>query len=265
SPQAVVAQLSTSAGLLDGTFFQEAVRQQLFSAVADLADVAGGMCFDAALHSQVERCFRFAVGCATEVGDWSMRAKALSGLANLAVHQGRPDDALSFSEMALVRADRLTPVVRAVMHTRHARALGFSGSDRETDCMDATHHAEDYFAVGSGDEPAWIAYYGPAHLERDLGRALMHLAVNGGDYAQAQERLSAAIERFPNQPSRGKTLAIANLAHLVMARDDPAHAVTLGNEALASIGRFGLTVCLRHYGDCGLPVGSIVQFLQFVT
>ncbi|MCA1674808.1 MAG: hypothetical protein LC799_22320, partial [Actinobacteria bacterium] len=236
SSQAVAAQLQNSAELLGGRFSQPAVRQQFFSAVADLADIAGGMCFDAGLHREAERCFRLAVACATEAGDWAMRAKALSGLANLSVHQGRADDALSFSEMALVRADRLTPVVRAVMHSRHARALGLSGSHREADCMAATQQAEDHFVAGNGDEPDWIAYYSPAHLERDLGRALLHLAVNGGDYTHAQHRLSAALERFPKQQSRGKTLTIANLAHLTMARDDPAHAVTLGHEVLDSMG-----------------------------
>ncbi len=236
SSQAVVAQLSSSAELLEGRFSQEMLRQQFFSAIAELADVAAGMCFDAGAHRQAERCFRFAVGCATESGDWSLRAKALSGLANLAVHQRQPDDALSFSEMALVRADRLRPVVRAVMHTRHARALGLSGSHREADCMAAVHQAEDSFVTGDGDEPDWITYYSLAHLERDCGRALLHLAVNGGDYTHAQHRLIAAIERFPKQQSRGKTLTIANLAHLTMARDDPAHAVTLGDEALSSVG-----------------------------
>lgn len=236
SSQAVVVQLSTSAELLDGHFTQDALRQQFFSAVAELADVAAGMSFDAGAHQQAERCFRFAVGCATEAGDWAMRAKALSGLANLAVHQGRPDDALSFSEMALVRADRLTPRVRAVMHTRHARALGLSGSRREADCMAATHRAEDAFAAATGDEPDWITYYSPAHLERDLGRALLYLAVNGGDYTHALDRLTTAVERFPKQRSRGKTLAIANLTHLTMARDDPAHAVTLGHAALDAVG-----------------------------
>lgn len=237
SSQAVVAQLRSSAGLLRGRFSQEATRQQLFSAVAELADIAGGMCFDAGTHRQAERCFRFAVGCAAEAGDWALRAKALSGLANLAVHQKQSDTALSFSELAMVRTDRLTPVVRAVVHTRHARALGLSGGRRQTDCTAAVRKAEDAFAARAGDEPHWIAYYGSAHLERDVGRALLHSAVNGGDHTQAQDRLSAAISRFPRHQSRGKTLAIANLAHLTMARDDPDRAVTLGNSALDSIGQ----------------------------
>ena len=254
SSHAVVAQLHTSAELLHGRFSQETVRQHFFSAVAELADLAAGMCFDAGLHQQAERCFRLAVACATDAGDWAMRCKALSGLSNLAVHQGRTDDALSFSEMALVRADRLTPLVRAVMHTRHARALGLSGSHREADCMTAVHQAEDCFTAKNGDEPDWITYYSPAHLERDLGRALLYLAVNGGEYTHAQHRLSAAMERFPKQPSRGKVLTIANLAHLTMARDDPAHAVTLGHEALDSMGPIRsdrVFEALRHMRTAG--------------
>ncbi|MCA1702922.1 MAG: hypothetical protein LC808_06465 [Actinobacteria bacterium] len=90
--------------------------------------------------------------------------------------------------------------------------------------------------ASNGDEPVWITYYSPAHLERDLGRALLYLAVNGGDYRPAQQRLSTAVERFPTQLSRGKTLAMANLAHLTMARDDPAQAVALGHQTLDALG-----------------------------
>lgn len=235
SAHAVLTQLSVSAKLLDGRFAKDTVRQQLFSAVADLADVAGGMCVDGGSPAQAEKCFRFAVGCGTETGDWAMRAKALSGLANLAVHQERPDDALSLSEMALVRADRLTPRVRSVMHTRHARALGLNGSHFEADCVSAVHQAEDHFTRESSDEPDWISYYSAAHLERDLGRALLHLGVNGGAYTEAERRLTKAVSHFPQQPSRGKTLAVANLARLTMARGDTEQAVVWGNEALGSI------------------------------
>jgi len=236
SADAVVTQLSKSAQLLEGRFTTEATRTRLFSAVADLADVAGGMCFDAGGHGQAQRCFRFAVGAATEAGDWAMRAKALSGLANLAVHQGKPDDALSFAEIALVRRDCLSPVVHAVMHTRHARALGLSGSHRESDCLTATDRAQEAFAGRGGDEPDWIAYYGTAHLERDLGRALLHLALNGGDHRVAQTHLTTAVSRFPAAHSRGRTLAMANLAHLTMARDDPHHAATLGHAVVDAVG-----------------------------
>lgn len=100
--------------------------------------------------------------------------------------------------------------------------------------MSAIRRAEDFFAAASDDEPAWIAYYSQARLERDCGRALLGLALSGGGYAEAQQRLHASVESFPSGHSRGKALAVANLATLTMARDDPLHAVQLGNDALAA-------------------------------
>lgn len=234
SAQAAVTQLADATVLLDGHFATEAVQQQLFSAVSDLADTVAGMCFDAGLYPHAERCFRFAVECAAEFDDWSIRAKALSGLANLAVHTHRADDALSFAEMALVRSDRLTPLVSSVIHSRHARALGAAGAARGTDCVSAIRRAEDCFAAANNDEPPWITYYSQARLERDCGRALLGLALSGGDYAEAQQHLHASVDSFPSGHSRGKALAVANLATLTMARDDPLYAVQLGNNALAA-------------------------------
>jgi hypothetical protein len=117
-----------------------------------------------------------------------------------------------------------------------ARALGIAQPGREADCLAAVGQAQESFAAGSDGEPEWIAYYDQAHLDRDAGRALLGLALNGGSYVQAQQQLSAAIERFPKSYARGKVLAMANLATLTMARDDPAHAVELGNQAVAAVG-----------------------------
>lgn len=205
--------------------------------MAELADTAAGVCFDAGLHSHAERAFRFGVGCATESGDGAMRAKALSGLANLSVHRRRTDDALSFAELALVRADRLSPKVGSMVHTRHARALGLAGVSRSADCRAAIGKAEDSFAQAEADgEPAWASYYNAAHLERDAGRALLHVALNGGGHEEARRRLEAAVARLPEGHSRGKALAKVNLAVLMMACDDPDEAARLGNDALASVG-----------------------------
>lgn len=255
SSRAVIAQLSASAELTEGSFASARIRSDLFSAVAELADTAAGVCFDAGLHAQAERAFRFGAGCATESGDWTMRAKALSGLANLSVHQSRTDDALSFAEMALVRADRLTPKVGAMVYTRHARALGLVGASRGTDCRTAVAKAGDFFADSKpGNEPAWIAYYDQAHLERDSGRALQYLAFNGGGHEDARSLLEASIARFPEGHSRGKALAKANLAGLVMACDDPHYAVALGRDALESVGSVRsdrVNDALKHLADAG--------------
>ncbi|WP_237710910.1 tetratricopeptide repeat protein [Saccharopolyspora spinosa] len=237
SADAAIAQLTSSAQLLNGQFSSETTRRELFAAMGDLADIAAGVCFDAGLHQKAESCFRFAAGCATEVGDWSLRAKALSGMANLAVHQERFDDALSYAEMALVRTDRLTPLVRSVMHTRHARALGSFGVEREMDCITAIRRAEDCFVGRSDNEPEWITYYDSSRLARDCGRALLGLALNGGDYREAQNQLCASIASFPASHSRGKALALANLATLIMSRADPVYAVDLGNDAITSVGQ----------------------------
>ncbi|MFC6093374.1 helix-turn-helix domain-containing protein [Saccharothrix lopnurensis] len=237
SSRAVMTQLSASAELTEGSFASARVRSTLFSAVAELADTAAGVCFDAGLHTHAERAFRFGVGCATESGDWAMRAKALSGLVNLSVHQRRTDDALSFAEMALVRADRLSPKVGSMMHTRQARALGLAGVSRSEDCRAAVGKAEDLFAqVTTDTEPEWISYYNAAHLERDAGRALLYVALSGGGHEEARQKLESAVARFPEGHSRGKALAKVNLAILMMACDDPYEAVRLGNDALASVG-----------------------------
>ncbi|MGX7829288.1 helix-turn-helix domain-containing protein [Actinokineospora sp. 24-640] len=269
SSRAVITQLSASAELTDGSFASEPVRRALFSAVAELADTAAGVCFDAGLHRQAERAFRFGAGCATEASDWTMRAKTLSGLANLAVHQRRTDDALSLAEMALVRADRLSPKVGAMMHTRHARALGLVGARRGNDCAAAVDKAETLFAaVTPGDEPEWIAYYQRAHLDRDAGRALLHLALNGGDHQAARQRLEASITQFSNSHSRGKALATANLAALVMACDDPHEAVTLGHEALVSMGSVRsdrVNDALRQLMDAGKQHADMPEVRELVN
>ncbi|MBP2477599.1 transcriptional regulator with XRE-family HTH domain [Crossiella equi] len=232
--QSTMAQLGQSAQLRHHSMTDE-IRKQLLDALAELADVVGGIAFDAGQHSSAGRAFRFASGCAVESGNWALRAKALSGLANQAVHQRRYDDALTEAETALVRLDLMPPVVQAMVLTRHARALGVQGPRREEDCIAAIRRAEETFAVDTGDEPEWARYYDRARLHRDCARARLGLALRGGEYTEVYEQLVSAVSAFPAGHSRGRTLAMVNLAALTMARVSPEEAVRTADEVLKSI------------------------------
>lgn len=252
--QGAHAQLAQSAQLRHASLTDD-LRTDLYAALSELADTVAGICFDSGHLRKAERCFHFAVGCATEGGDWPMRAKALSGLANLAVHEKKPE-ALTYAESALVRLDLMPPVVRSMIHSRHARALGAMGQQREVDCIAAIRRAEDVFEVGTGDEPEWARYYDVSRLRRDCGRARLGLALQGGEYAEVRVQLAASIASFPDGHSRGKTLAMANLAALTMAREDPREAVLLGNQVLnsaSSVRSVRVFQALEQLRDAGVP------------
>src|SRR5262249_15942810 len=105
--EAVIAQLRYSVGLLNARC-SDSVEAGLFSGVGFLAHVTGFMAFDAFAHDDARRMFRFALRCAQVAGDWHLRAKVLSSMARQAIWCGDPDTGLTFTELAMVRADRLT-------------------------------------------------------------------------------------------------------------------------------------------------------------
>ena len=99
----------------------EAVRGELHTAVADLAGVAAWMSFDGLAHNDSRRLFRVAVGCLGEY-DWHLRAMLLCDMARQEMCGAAIRTlALTYVEMALVRADRLTATERAMASTVRGR------------------------------------------------------------------------------------------------------------------------------------------------
>ena len=121
--EAVMGQLRWSASLLQATC-PDRLRPELYSAVGDLADMAGFMAVDANDHEEAGRVYRFALACAEQAKDWSLRAEVLSSMAKQAIWTGQPDDGLTLAEQALVRSDRLTATVRSLLHTDRAPPRG---------------------------------------------------------------------------------------------------------------------------------------------
>lgn len=229
--EAVLAQLRWSAGLLDRARYPARHRAPLFSAVGYLAHTFAFMAFDSFAHDDARRIFRFALACAEEAGDWHLRTKVLSSMARQATWVGQPDDGLTLTEYALVRADRLTATERAMLHTAHARALAKMG--RVRDALLAVGVADDAFShARPSNDPAWMAYYDAAQHAGDTGHALFDLAVQGRPPGPARDRLAAAVSGHSAPYARSRMISCVKLASLTMATGDPREGVVIGHRAL---------------------------------
>lgn len=228
--EAVVAQLRYCAELLNARY-SEQVRADLFSAVGVLARITGFMAFDAYAHDDARRMFRFALQCAEESGDWHLRALVLSCMARQAIWCGDPDSGLTFIELAMVRADRLTSIERAMLHTGRAQALAKLG--RVQDTASAVGVADEEFSrARPANDPVYMRYYDVARHAGETGCALWHVAVHGHFITEARHRLSTAVAGREEEFARTRTLDQIKLASLVMVMGDPSEAAVLGGQAL---------------------------------
>jgi transcriptional regulator with XRE-family HTH domain len=248
-----IGQLRCSAALLKATC-PERLRPELFSAVGDLADVAGYLAVDAGADAQADRVYRFALACAEQAGDWPLRGEILSSMAKHAIWTGRPDEGLTLAEHGLVRADRLTAAGRSTLHTDRGRALATMRRVNET--LTAIGTADDHFAHFTPDnEPRYMGCYNAARHAALAGQPLAELAILGRDPGEATDRLAAAAAGHTGN-TRARAVYLAKLASLTMATGDPIHAATIGHEALDAAGTLrsrGVTDALRELAQYATP------------
>ncbi|GAA2790509.1 hypothetical protein GCM10010522_04850 [Kribbella solani] len=229
--EAVIAQLRHSAEMLDSRC-PEKLRGELFSSVGFLGHVCAMMAFDAYAHDDARRMFRFTQACADEAGDWNLRAKTLSSMARQAIWCGDPDQGLTLTEMALVRADRLTATERAMLLAARARALAKLGHVQET--LRTVGLADEQFSQADPvNDPAWMRYYDQAQHLGDTGHALWDLAIRQGEAEQeAASRLASAVAGHTETYVRSRAMSGIKLASLTMTVGDPREAAAIGTQAL---------------------------------
>lgn len=233
--EAVSAQLRYAVKLLSARC-AERHRAELHSAVGFLGHTAGFMAFDAYAHADARSMFQLGLTCAEEVGDWHLRGKILSSMARQAIWCGNPDDGLTFIELAMVRADRLTATERAMLHSARARAL--AKLHRTEEAARAVGQADDEFAQASpSNDPPWMAYYDAAQHSGDTGHALFDLALDGRFVSEARSRLEAAVHGHSAAFVRSRSISRIKLASLTMATGDPIEASLIGRAALADAGQ----------------------------
>jgi hypothetical protein len=235
SRDAALAQLRWSAGLLRGGRCPEALRPELLGATAYLAHTCGFMAFDGYAFEDARRYLRFGIACAEEAGEWHLRARLLATTARLDIWVDRPDQGLTETQLALVRADRLTATEQAMLGGLEARALARLRRPQET--LAAVGRADDAFArQDTAHDPPWMAFHDAAQQAGDVAAALWDLVVADAAGAartnECRARHVTAVERRPAHLARSRALSQIGLAKLTLVTGDPAEAAALGHAAL---------------------------------
>lgn len=146
--------------------------------MGNLAEVAAWTAYDAGAHDIAIRYLRFALCCADQANDWSLRATILADMSRQATSTGRHEEGLSLAEFAHVRADRLGATERAMLMIVRARALAKAG--HADACRAALDRAYEHFTDrDQATDPPWMHYYDDAQLRGDAGHALFDLAMAG--------------------------------------------------------------------------------------
>ncbi|UVS80185.1 hypothetical protein Actkin_03935 [Actinokineospora sp. UTMC 2448] len=196
SADAVVTPTQHLRALLHGGFATEAVRQRLFSAVADIA----GISFDAKAHAQ------------PNVVSGSGSVVPLRPVGDRTTHSTSP------------RPPWSAPTGCPCGQRRHAHPPrprpGLAGRTAKLTASPPPATRRTPSPAAAGTNRTGSPTTGPPRT-----RPWPRRAAPGGKRRRPHLRpshLTATIDRFPQHQSLGKTLA--NLAHLTMARDDPNHA-----------------------------------------
>jgi hypothetical protein len=168
----------------------EPVERRLFAALAELGQLAGWMAFDAGQQGLAQRYFLTALRASKEAGHRSMAAHVLADLAFQAAAREHAGDAIGLGEAAAEVAVGAPATVRASVASR--LAYGYAVAGRMGDFERAYQSGLDTLADRrNAEEPAWMYFLTPNHLDTQAGYALTHAGVlaHGADDAETQRSL----------------------------------------------------------------------------
>ncbi|WP_432129794.1 helix-turn-helix domain-containing protein [Streptomyces tendae] len=177
--------------------------------VAEIAEVAGWLLFDANRQEEARQAFIESQHLAQLAGDKPMQWFALDMLAMQDVQNGNPGEALRISE-ELMTNPRVPGRVALLGRVRHARALALTG-DR-TRALDAAERAQGALQDSiSSRDPQWAWWVDEMEVIGHRGEALISL----GDYKGALPHLQRANELVKPLGRGSLYYSVAELTALV--------------------------------------------------
>lgn len=183
--------------LLETDTYQQGVKRDLVAAIAEVAELAGWLAFDANDQSASRRLNNEALTMTRLAGDRNLELLVLQNMSMQSAHVGRPREALLLASSAL-NMDRINPRLAAIFTVRKARAIAQIGG--ASDATDALRHARSLFAESHSRTPAWAWWFGSHEIDWHTGMCHADL----GDWKAAIQSFSAAVDPAAPTSERDK-------------------------------------------------------------
>ncbi|MBV9312493.1 MAG: helix-turn-helix transcriptional regulator [Pseudonocardia sp.] len=195
-------------GLLNHASYDESTGRKLFAALADLGQLVSWSAYDDGQPGLAQRYNVAALHAAHSADDRLLGAHILGSMAKQAAHQGRPAEAITLAETALVGARGLkSPRLQAELSIRLAYAL--AASHDATGCIAAISKARGYIEqLVADDDPQWLYWVVSAWILVEGGDSLLLL----GHADQAAGMLNEGIALFDESFARDRQIYLTHQA-----------------------------------------------------
>lgn len=229
SVQPVVLQhLKFVTGLLRNAKYSERAGRALYSAAAEVAQLAGWLAYDTERHAAAQQLWTTALHAAHMSGDRVIGASILNFMSYQASTLGNFREAVAMAELPLSRRIGSIPArVQALLLSR--RALGESCSTNSSQpgkSLNLATAAMD--RASNAPQPEWSHWFKEAELYGVAGRCFLQ----AGDFAQASKHLRVAIDVQTSDFVRGKALYTAQLAMSELCMNELDAALEVGHQAV---------------------------------
>jgi transcriptional regulator with XRE-family HTH domain len=239
---AVVAQLSWAQRMLDAQL-SDTVQPRLYTAVADLHNLAGWTSFDIDLVDSARFHFLRAMQLAKEAKNNSLMANVLYRMGRIYLEHGAPNDALKLFQLGQIAAQESgSEIAVAVLCANEAWAYAKMGKVEQTQKM--MGRAQDEFARANPDNiPSWAKFFTENDVHAMTGVVHFELSRTASGEAEgpidrprhirlAIPNLQRAVDGYSADMARSQAFNAATLAALHMSEGDVNDGIRLGRQAL---------------------------------
>lgn len=188
---------STVEPMLADSKAKNAARGELFSASAELHQLAGWMAYDTGQANAGRQHLRTAFRLCQEGGDDALGAEMLAGMSHHAAFHGVPESAVDLALAARQTAKRVgIPGLEAEAAVMEAHGLALQNDKKGS--LAALHDAETVFSTVEGTHlPTWLSYFDEAYLAAKFAHTFRDLGMPGDaeTFARRSLEMSAGYER----------------------------------------------------------------------